>query len=71
MDKYIAGGGKVTEWTCQNEDCDSVIETPQPTKEQVGSKGYWDGMKECPECGTHNFVKVYPNGATDSQLLGD
>lgn len=67
MDKYIVNGGKVTEWTCQH--CDNVIETPQPTTLQVTGKGYWDGVKECPECSGHNFVRVYPSGETDSQLL--
>lgn len=67
MDAYMAKGGKVTEWTCQ--DCDNSIETPLPTPEQVTGKGFWDGMKECPECGAHNFVRVYPSGETDVQLL--
>lgn len=64
IDNYKAKGGATTEYICGH--CDNPIEVPKPSLKDVDSeKPYWDGMKECPDCGGHNFVKTYPNGDTE------
>ena len=67
IENYKSKGGKTTEYICQH--CDNMIEIPCPQPSEVASKGYWDGVKECPECTGHNFVKTWPSGETDVQLL--
>jgi len=67
IENFKSKGGKTTDYICQH--CDNPIEIPCPTPEQVSGKGYWDGVKECPECTGHNFVKTWPNRETDVQLL--
>lgn len=67
IDNYKAKGGKTTEYICGH--CDNPVEIPLPTNENVSSKGYCDGMKECPDCGGHNCVSTWPNGATEVQPI--
>ncbi len=67
LKKWKAGGKKTTFYTCQH--CHKKIETPQPTKDSVSSKGYWDSAETCVECRELNFVCVWPNGKTISDKL--
>lgn len=66
--KWKARGNKTTFYTCRH--CNKRIETPQPTEDMTGSKGYWDSATSCPECKEINFVCVYPSGHTRSKKLG-
>lgn len=63
LENFKSKGGTVTTYVCPH--CESTLETPQPTKNQVGSKGYWDSMKSCYECEKPSFVKTFPNGKTE------
>lgn len=67
IENYKSKGGKTTEYICL--DCDNPIEIPCPKPSEVSGKGFWDGVKECPECSAHNFVKTWPNGDTEVQSL--
>lgn len=62
LKSWKAKGNKTTFYICQY--CNSKIETIQPTKDLVDSRGYWDSITECPKCNYLNCVKVYPNGKT-------
>jgi len=68
LDRWKSNGGKTTFYTCNH--CKQQIETRQPTKDLVSSKGYWDSVTSCSKCDGLNFVKVYPSGKTKSILFG-
>jgi len=68
LKKWEASGNKVTSYVCQH--CKKKIKTPQPTKKLVDSRGYWDSMKKCYECGGFNFVLIYPTGKTEVKTWG-
>lgn len=67
IEKFRARGGKTGDYVCEH--CNNPVEIPIPTKDQVAGKGYWDGVKECPDCGGHNFVKTWPNGHVEVEKL--
>jgi DNA-directed RNA polymerase subunit RPC12/RpoP len=67
IEKFVEKGGKKCEYICGH--CDNPVEIPIPTKEQVSGKGYWDGVKECPDCEGHNFVKTWPSGHVEVEIL--
>lgn len=62
LKNWKAKGNKTTFYTCSH--CNGKIETSQPTKDLVGSRGYWDSTMSCPKCNGINFVLVYPDGTT-------
>lgn len=61
-------GRPFTEYECPH--CKQQIETPQPLMNAVGTKGHWDSMKTCTNCGQFNFVRVWPDGRTEVVNLG-
>lgn len=63
IDKAKLKGMQFSTHTCPH--CESKLETPQPTKKEVTSKGYWESMKTCYECGKPVFVKTWPTGKTE------
>lgn len=60
LQNYKSTGGKVTTYVCPH--CQNTLETPQPSKDAVGSKGYRYSMKSCYECEKSSFVKTFPDG---------
>jgi hypothetical protein len=67
LNRYKKNGGKLATITCC--ECLRKIKTPQPSKDEVSQKGYWDTMKKCYECGSYFFVKVYPSGHVNVKKL--
>jgi hypothetical protein len=62
-------GGKLTMWHCAFHN--GLIETRQPSVDDVTEKGYWDSAKICPNCGEASFVTLFPNGKTHSVPMGE
>lgn len=67
--KVKANGGKTTKYFCHHHK--DLVETVQPTKELVSSKGFWDSMKTCHICENLNFVTVWPSGKTESVAMSE
>lgn len=61
--KAAGKGQTFTSYECCH--CKKKITTPKPKKSEVTSKGYWDGMKTCYECGKPSYVRTFPNGKTE------
>lgn len=40
--------------------CGKPIQTPMPTRKLVDSRGYWDSLTTCYECGDVYFIVKYP-----------
>lgn len=55
-------GGKLTYYFCGFHG--DLVQTRQPSAEDVTSKGFWDSTKICPVCEATSFVTVFPNGKT-------
>ena len=66
--QWVKDGNKITTYKCQH--CEKNIETCQPKKSMVTSKGFWDSATICTNCGKISFVRVYPSGKTESFKLG-
>jgi len=66
---WLKEGNKNTFYKCEH--CLNLIETIQPQKKMVTSKGFWDSAMVCINCGEINFVRVYPSGKTESFKLGN
>jgi hypothetical protein len=49
LDLWKAKGGKTGGLFCPH--CNKPNETTIPTKKDVSSKGYWDSLTTCYECG--------------------
>ena len=62
LKRWVKDGKKLTSYVCPH--CLKGVATPQPTEDLVSSKGYWDSVKVCVNCGKLSFLKVYPNGKT-------
>lgn len=67
IERLRKDGKKITTWKCNHCKCDN--ETVQPTKKNVGTQGYWDGLKTCYDCGYASYVKTYPNGVTEAEII--
>lgn len=61
---WVKKGGKLTKYYCGYHA--GLVETRQPSHEDVTSKGFWDSAKICPVCESSSFVTVFPNGKTHS-----
>ena len=64
LNDWVKKGGKITTYHCPH--CKSFIPTRRPSKEDCGSKGYWDSATVCVECGKTAFVAVHISGDTRS-----
>jgi hypothetical protein len=60
MDKWENKGGKVGGFFCPH--CNQPQKTTIPNKKDVTSKGYWDSLTCCYECGGLFMSYRYPNG---------
>lgn len=60
LTKAASKGAKLITYNCPH--CTKDIQTVKPKKSQVGSKGFWDGLKTCYECEKPSFVTVWPDG---------
>jgi hypothetical protein len=49
LEKWETKGGKTGGFFCPH--CDKPNKTTIPTKKDCGSKGYWDSLTTCYECG--------------------
>jgi hypothetical protein len=68
MRVWVKNGGKITKYKCNH--CKSKIDCIRPTKDLISkNKKYWDNVKICSNCGKLNFVKIYPNGKTESYII--
>lgn len=65
--KWRELGHEMSAYTCNH--CDKEIPTRRPDESMVTSKGFWDSCPTCTNCGECNFVKVFPNGSTQSSPL--
>lgn len=68
LERWLKEGNKITTYNCLY--CKKDIETAQPKKNMVGSKGFWDSAMICTNCGKISFVRVYPNGKTEVFRIG-
>ena len=68
LKRWKKSGKKITSYICQH--CKEKIKTPQPDKNLVDKKGFWDSATICSECERMNFVTVYPSGKTVAFKLG-
>src|SRR4051812_15598478 len=43
--------------------CDASIAAAQPRKDEANSRGCWDSLRTCTNCGGVHFAAVYPDGS--------
>lgn len=60
LENWENKGGKVSGFFCPH--CGKLNKTTMPTKKDVCSKGYWDSLTTCYECGGLFMSYRYPNG---------
>lgn len=57
-EKWKAGNKPLRIYDCPV--CGKPNQTPMPTSDLVSSKGYWDSLTTCYECGNPYFIVKYP-----------